>query len=378
MDQIAVYQKGGIAMNKAVRTALIVASSLVLAGALLIGAAFALGVRPEDYKGDDISDIFHRLFGGTVTIGVGPGNYRDWKNEYSAGGDYSLPAEGIKSLNILWIAGNVDVEVWDGKDIEFSESAIREISQDAALRFGTEEGVLYIQYRAAAGEYTPSVFPEKRLQLRIPRSLAGSLEEFSFEGSSSSLRADGLTADVLHLMGVSGEIQVSGRFETLDVQSTSGAIRIENAGTAKSAEIGSISGEIGIKGAFEKLDLHSTSGGIRSTGTVSAGSLTCGSVSGSIELEGSFDKVVGETSSGSVDIRSSLAPVMLDISSISGDVALVIPPDSGFTLEYSSISGGFQCDFSVLMQEKQVVAGDGAGKYHIDTASGSIRISPTF
>ncbi len=69
----------------------------------------------------------------------------------------------------------MDVEVWDGKDIEFSESAIREISQDAALRFGTEEGVLYIQYRSAAGEYTPSVFPEKRLQLRIPRSLAGSL-----------------------------------------------------------------------------------------------------------------------------------------------------------------------------------------------------------
>jgi hypothetical protein len=60
---------------------------------------------------------------------------------------------------------------------------------------------------------------------------------------------------------------------------------------------------------------------------------------------------------------------MLDISSISGDVALVYSAGQRLTLEYSSISGGFQCDFSVLMQEKQVVAGDGAGKYHIDTAS---------
>jgi hypothetical protein len=77
-------------------------------------------------------------------------------------------------------------------------------------------------------------------------------------------------------MGVSERYQVSGRFETLDVQSTSGAIRIENAGTAKSAEIGSISARDRHKKApLKKLDLHSTSGGIRSTGTVSAGSLTC-------------------------------------------------------------------------------------------------------
>jgi nitrogenase subunit NifH len=58
MDQIAVYQKGGIAMNKAVRTALIAASSLVLAGALLIGAASRWASGRRITTGDDISDIF--------------------------------------------------------------------------------------------------------------------------------------------------------------------------------------------------------------------------------------------------------------------------------------------------------------------------------
>jgi hypothetical protein len=58
-------------MNKAVRTALIVASSWSCRGAA-DRRGLRAGVRPEDYKGDDISDIFHRLFGGTVTIGVGP------------------------------------------------------------------------------------------------------------------------------------------------------------------------------------------------------------------------------------------------------------------------------------------------------------------
>jgi hypothetical protein len=353
-----------------------VASSLFLIGALLIGMAFALGVGREPYNLEGMGNTFHRLFGGYVSIGMTPANYRDWDNAYSESGDYSLPAEGIRSLDIRWIAGSVDVEVSDGGDIEFLESADGEVPQDEALRFGTKDGVLYIQYRSTDWEYTPSVFPEKRLRLKIPRSLADSLEDFSFEGSSADLQAGGLTAKSLNLQSVSGQIEVSGDFEELTAESSSGLVWIENTDTAKSAEISTVSGEIGVKGGFERLELHSTSGDIRSLGAVTTGSLICGSISGSVELEGAFDKIEGETSSGSVDIRSSAAPAKLDISSISGGVALAIPQDSGFTLEYSSISGGFQCGFSVLMQEEKVVAGDGSGDFRISTTSGEISVTP--
>jgi hypothetical protein len=250
MDQIALYKKGGVTVNKGIRTALIVASSLMLAGALLVGAAFALGVGKETLDGEALRNAYHRLFGGYVSIGKTPGNYRDWKNAYNTGGEYAVPAEGIHSMDLRWIAGSVDIEVWDGTDIEFTESAARAIPQDEALRYGTEDGVLYIQYRSTDWDFAPSVFPEKRLKLRVPRSLADSLENLSFEGSSASLRADSLKANAMNLKGVSGEMQVSGSFETLDASSTSGSIRIENAGTAQSAQIGT---EIGRASCRERV-----------------------------------------------------------------------------------------------------------------------------
>jgi|GEM_PF-416073 len=370
-------------MNKTVKNALIIAGILALAGVLLFSAAFAFGARPEQLWNDGLPELSFVTIGG-----LGGSGYGDWDNAYEADGVYEVLADGLDSLDIRWIAGTAEVVVYDGSEVVLAESPAAGITADSALRYGVEDGVLYVQYcaRGKSGN-----LPEKHLTVSLPRALAAGMRDFSFDASSASLSVSGLkaerfacgstsgrldaasiTASAVHLDSSSGDIYFSGDYELLDAGSTSGRVSVESLGRATSTAIDTSSGGVSVSGRCGGLSIGTTSGAVAAAGAVTAEALEIDTSSGTISLYGSFAGIRAATTSGAVELRSSVCPATLAVDTSSGDVALTLPPDSGFTLEYDTSSGELRCDFSVVMRGNRYVSGDGSAAFSVDTTSGNL------
>ena len=204
-------------MNRTVKIALIVAGALVCTGMVFYCVAFAFGARLEKIWNGDLPKPFF------VTIGAVNGDgYRDWENAYDSDGVYSVQADGLNSLDIKWVAGGAQINVYDGSEVLIVESAKNAIPEDNALRYGVEDGILYVQYcpKGATGN-----LPEKSLTVSIPRTLAEKMNSFDFDAASASLSLSGLTAEYFTFEGVSGRLDVDSiTASTVELNTTSGSI----------------------------------------------------------------------------------------------------------------------------------------------------------
>lgn len=63
------------------------------------------------------------------------------------------------------------------------------------------------------------------------------------------------------------------------------------------------------------------------------------------------------------------------MNTVSGSIYLLIPSDSGFTAEISTVSGKINCSIPVTTNNKKMVAGNGASKIRLSSVSGSLNIS---
>jgi len=384
-------------MKRTVKNILIVACAMLLAGGMFIAISFAVGVDlRRQWRLGDFS---------TVNIGANSQfGYRDWNNAYSKDGSYLLSADNIENLDVKWIAGNVSVVVYEGSDIKIEESALSDITEEVALRFGTEDGTLYIQYcaRTVSGN-----LPEKTLTISLPQTLARSMDTFSydassanlsvsnltmrrfaFDASSGNLAADDLFAETAELDSSSGWISFTGTFLRLNAASTSGTVTIRSSGDAESTSVSTSSGDVLLAGSFGSLTIDTTSGRVSSfdgiasveaapalyDAQIAATSVDIATSSGDITLRCSIPKMKIGTTSGRVKLDCSVCPESLDIYTSSGDVALVLPQNSGFTLRYNTSSGELRCDFSVVMSGEQYISGDGAASFGVSTSSGSMVI----
>lgn len=345
-------------MKNSVRTALIAAAALAAVGAVLFGAACLLGARPAAVFSGDISL--------PAWIQTGSSHYRRWQNEYSPDGAYSLAADGISAVDIDWPAGKVDITV-SGGEIAFSESAV---PASEALRWGVEDGTLYIQY-CAPGVNGPA--SGKDLSLKLPEELAGSLSALTFDGASADLTVSGVGADRFQFSGSSGKLSAAEMTaQTVSLDSSSGDLRFSGRYAELSASSGS--GAVGIEstGEAEKTAVDTSSGDIRISGrTADADAETS---SGAIGLDGDFDSVRAEAVSGFVSAASVSCPRELNVETSSGDVCLTLPKNSDFTLGFDSASGGFDSDLPLAAHGGEYVCGSGTGTFTVGTSSGSLQI----
>ena len=58
----------------------------------------------------------------TVTLSTGVQGYRDWANDFAQDGQYKVDAEGLHSVQLLWLAGSLDVKVAGDTEVHFAES----------------------------------------------------------------------------------------------------------------------------------------------------------------------------------------------------------------------------------------------------------------
>lgn len=389
-------------MNKTVKIALIVAAALICAGLVLGAVAYGLGARLEQGIGITIGP-------GTVTSGAPSGI--QWNEKTQADGAYRV-TDTVRSLDLGWTAGQVEIVIGDGNKILLQEHSDREITADYALRWGVKDKTLYVRY-TEPGKVLENV-PVKNLTVTIPRSLAEGMEELNMDGVSAAWNLSGITVEELELDSASGGLQaermtvqdaalsaVSGDMELsgnlsgeIHAGTTSGCIRIETDTAAKKAACSTTSGTVNLCGTFDEVTCSSASGGFLAEGA--ADSVDVDAISGTVTLSGGFRDIHADTTSGNVFlelrdvapeidigttsadvlIRSEIAPVELNIDTTSGSVELAIPGGSSFTLDYDTTSGELKSDLPLTMKGNELYSGDGGAEYEISTTSGSLTIRP--
>jgi len=347
-------------MKKSTAILLIVASCLVIIGSLLAVAAVA--IAPDGIR--SVADVDLGI--------VSYSGQHDFDNAYAASGEYTT--EASDRLYIDWTAGTVNVEHYAGSEIKLVETTDsgEAIEVDNALRYGVQNGTLYIQYSDSG---THKNMPFKALTVYLPEAALQSIEVHT---ASADVVLREIQCDRIQLRTASGEIDVTGQFSQITADTISGTIHafhiIPEASDERAqwGHFNTVSGEIYVLGGYHQLSADSTSGDIHINGTIYE--LEASSTSGLVEFEGWANDIEVDTGSGEVTLDLRETPFELGVDTVSGDVTLLLPESTGFVLEYDSVSGDFDCALPVSYQKGEYVCGAGGAKFEIDTTSGDLKI----
>lgn len=169
----------------------------------------------------------------------------------------------------------------------------------------------------------------------------------------------------VYVKTVSGEIDLECEdaiFEKVKLRSTSGRINFHTL-SAESLDVSSTSGKITGNLISGKLVAHGTSSSISVTGLTSESEIT--TVSGKI----------------TVDIEKYED---MDISSTSGRVIINLETEGDFFIDYSTVSGNFNCDIPLTVENQKRTGFEGysgdknSAKFKVHTVSGSLEINKNY
>lgn len=270
----------------------------------------------EDYTGEDWSGW----------------SWSGWENDGSydyPGESYSLNAEGVKDIEVDWVAGFVEIQPGDDGMIHFSESASKELTDAMKMVYEVKGDTLHIRFQK--NDRNINIDYGKRLMLMVP------------EGLVEEMDVSSVSADVLV-----GPLQV----RDLEIDTTSGGAALSSVES-------------------DKVKVSTTSGDVN--GYVAAREVKADTTSGNISLYGeSGDTYELDTTSGSIELIVESASE-LELDTVSGDVTLLLPGAMGFSLVYETVSGRINSgDFPMTIQNGRYVSGDGGCRIEVDTTSGDL------
>ena len=250
--------------------------------------------------------------------------------------------DGVHSLEINWVSGQVELVPWEGSELRITETANRPMSDDERMRQTLENGVLTVEWTRKRRRIGPMNL-RKRLVVEIPAGVP--LRRVEVNSVSAPVRLEG-TAAALELTVST----VSGKLEAFDL-------------AAPALKLTTVSG---------KLELQGFAGDTVSLNTVS----------GKLTAHGAARVLETETVSGKLVLSLEDLPENLRANSVSGkiDTTLVLPPEDprGFTVSYESLSGLFESDFPLTGELKKHhgtgVYGDGSHRISMETTSGKMEL----
>ena len=226
-------------------------------------------------------------------------------DRYTAG-NAEVATEGISRIDVDWLAGDVNIVLWDGKTVSVSE--IGDFDDDKKVHTAVIDGALMIKFAASGNLGTNT--KGKSLTVKIPEAML-----------LSEIAVDTVSAEV--------SVDMKAEVRTVDIDTVSGSTYIGNL-SGSSLGVDTTSGKITVSGAtFAKASLDSVSGRIE----IDDSALTdvdAGTVSGRINCSFREEAVLDD----------------LDFSSVSGDIELILPENAGFEAKLSSVSGDFNPDFA--------------------------------
>ena len=229
---------------------------------------------------------------------------------YTAGNGDVVQLNGFRSIDIEWVSGQVNVELYDGEGISLTETLSdgSDVSLPMEWQVNEDKGVLDI----CSQPQLMSATEEKILTVKLPRSMV--LYELDIETVSAGVSVDLTDEDTLSL-------------SELDVTSVSGAISVyaANAGEiALSTTSGAIEGSV----RTQKLETDSVSGGI---------DLTLDTLPTELDAETTDGNIVMQLR----DLSTLPSPLPVEFKTTSGtlssDVTLTTVQDAAW--EFQTVSG---------------------------------------
>jgi DUF4097 and DUF4098 domain-containing protein YvlB len=264
----------------------------------------------------------------------------------------NLTVDPQGSIEIINVAGSVDLSGWDRPEIEVTGTAGDDVDRIDVTTSGARSSVRVVS-RPRSSWHEGN---EARLTIHVPSKSA-----ITATLVSADLKLKNLSADV-KLQTVSGDVsgEVGGN---LHATSVSGKVSLTTA-AAKVIEVKTVSGDIHIAGGGGDVEITTISGDVK----IELASLKRGrlkSVSGDLTAEltlAAAGELDGESVSGSLRINFAAVPSAdFDVQSVSGDIASCFGPKP---LE-SRYGPGSRLAFK---------SGDGAGHVHIETKSGEVHL----
>lgn len=252
---------------------------------------------------------------------------------YSVGGG-SAKTQEVSSIELNWVAGDINVAEYDGEDITFSETSSYTLGEEDKMRYYINNGRLLIQFSAPGNFDIFGDIHGKSLTVYVPKGFE--MDDLIIDTVSAPVNAQKLKAAYAKIESVSGDIYA------FDITS-------------------------------DDLTLASTSGDITAE-ACSANILATEEVSGSLDAAGEFGKVTCDTVSGDTKIAPGSSVLGIDIESVSGEITVELPENDGFKAKYDTVSGEFSCGFPVLTSKDSVTYKNANADFRLDTVSGDIEI----
>ncbi len=285
-------------------------------------------------------------------------------------------SETVKAVDVNWISGKVTVYPAHGEQTIVKQRGAENFPDDQKFSLTVQDGTLTVRDMRGRGW---NIFSFGRragdLELYLPQKIYDSI---TFIGTSCDITAkSGLQAGQARVKTVSGDIGLSGEFDSLWVNTTSGEIRIPGCQVKGGMSAGSVSGDMDLTGvkANSEIRVETTSGRVRAK-DVQTENAVLRSVSGDLEISGSVERVNMHSTSGSLSVAGGEGLRSVDASSTSGSLT-VFAADRGFTARFDKVSGSFSCAYPTTQNGSEYTYPGKTGEmasYHFSTTSGSFRI----
>ena len=243
-------------------------------------------------------------------------------------GNFSCAADEVKTIEIYWRSGNINIEDCDENNISVSESG-ENLSEGEQLHYCLKDGTLEIRF-AMSGEKLNISPNNKCLQVRIPKSIA-----LNIHSTSADVIAEKLEHDNILIATMSGNVEITEIVSNnADFSSNSGHIELDMI-------------------VSDKLSLSTSSGHIK-----------CNSVQ--------VDTVDAKSSTGDISFGNIIDSNIV-VKTSSGDIILSLP-DEGITVDYATDSGKLK-----TQQEYEKIGdlykfGKGCADLMVQSSSGDLKI----
>lgn len=279
-------------------------------------------------------------------------NYYQWdtpqfdQSKFTMGN--AVIAEQVKSLDIDWTTGQVDVVEDDVAQVTIAEIAKDSLSDSIKMcHWVDRSGQLIIRFKRP-GKYKGDL--SKHLTVKVPKGTR--LNEIEINGISCDVKC--FPAQNLDMDLPSGS-------------TSTGKINVHD------MKINTISGDVVVNQlACNELDVETISGNITVQGA-SLGECKIESVSG--------DVVVNQLAGNELDVQTASGDITVqgvsfgecEVVSVSGDVEFATN-GSGHTISTSTISGDVKCKLAAVSDGGVYTIGSGKNAVDIETLSGDITI----
>lgn len=249
-------------------------------------------------------------------------------------GDGSADAAQIQEIAIDWVDGSVNIVPGTGDRIEFREEYPSNLNKNERMRYLVDGDKLTIRFNTRRNWFSFGRMKNKKLTIEVPQDLQ--LKKLDVDSVSAELDIAGVTA------------------KDLDFENVSGSYHLKD-----------------VKGT--RLKLETVSGRIQGE-NITVDTASVSSMSGSVKLQGSIRYLDGSSVSGKMSLAPGNVISEIDAETVSGDIDLYLSQDTGFHVDYDTVSGDFNAQFDMKHNKGKATYLDGVAEINMETVSGDMTI----